>query len=262
MIEIFFNSLHWALASSLIVLVSGSLTVLCILLVRKLFKLHYLERHHDITSTIFSNFSVLYSVLIAFTIINAQNSYDSADNAILMEAIHLDLLYRDAQLFSNSDKEKIHIALTSYVKSIREDEWGLSFPSEKTSLAFKNLWQCYYALDASSKKQELWYTLSINRLNELVDSRAERIHAASALIGAQMWTFLISGGIIFLFFLCCFESKQLGIYLIMSFFTAGAISISLFLIYSLNNIFTGSAQISSEPFDIILHLWNIPLEKN
>lgn len=258
MIETFFNSIHWAIASTLIVLASGSLTIFCILLSHKIFKLHYLKRHHDITSTIFSNFSVLYSVLIAFTMINAQSSYDQADNAILKEAIHLDLLYRDAQLFSNSDKEKIHIALISYVNSIREDEWGLSFPSNKTSLSFQDLWKCYYSLDTSSKKQELWYNQSISRLNELVDSRAERIHAASALVGVEMWTFLIAGGIIFLFFLCCFESRQLGIYLIMSFFTAGAISISLFLIYSLNNIFTGSAAISSEPFDIILHLWNTP----
>lgn len=174
MIEDFLNSVHWAIASSLIVLASGSFAIFCILLARKLFKTNYLERHHDITSTIFSNFSVLYTILIAFTIINAQNSYDQADNAILMESIHLDSLYRESQLFSKTDKEKIRLSLISYVQSICQDEWGLSLPSKKTSLAFQNLWECYYFLDDSTHKEELWYDQSINRMNELVDSSYER----------------------------------------------------------------------------------------
>lgn len=250
------SPLNWALSLSIIILVNGAMVIAAILLIRKFVPLKDLGSHRDFTAAIFCNFGVLYAVLLAFTIFNAQTSFNDTQTAIIQESGQLGQLNRDMQAFSLQDQAKIHQDLLSYTNSILNEEWGSNKPNPITSQKFETLWADYKQLDFHSKKQSIWYNQSLMKLNELSASRTARLDSASENISTEMWSFLIFGKYGFLAFLCFFRPKNISLYLVMSFAFAGIISASLFLVYCLDTPFSGYTTMSKDPFYNILHVWS------
>lgn len=232
------------------------LTATSILFVRKKANLGKLKDCHDVTGIIFSNLGALYAVLLGFTIVNAQARFDRIKESTQIEASKLIDLYRDAELFTEKDRVSIKNAITAYTQSIIDYEWSSKKPHAGTGEKFKDLLRCYYDADIHPPKQTIWYSVSINQLNELSDLRLARILGSQESIGPQMWTILILGGFAMILFLCFFGPEKTIQHLAMGSILAITIAFSLFLIHSLDSSFSGTISIKSDAFQNLLHMIN------
>lgn len=75
MIELM-STLGWALSSLIIVACSAIFYSTLLLFVRKKVAPEVLKKHHDVAGFAFSVIGILYSVLLGFVVVNAQNRYD------------------------------------------------------------------------------------------------------------------------------------------------------------------------------------------
>ena len=252
----FLDSLNWIFSFSLVALIFMLCTTTGILLVRRTVNLRRIKDCHDITGFIFSNLGALYAVLLGFTIVNAQQRFDTIKESTQVEVACLIDLYRDADLFSEKDHANIKKAITNYVESIVSNEWGAKKAHEDTERKFKSLLRCYYDAEIETTKQSIWYSASVEQLTKLADLRLTRILASQESLGPEMWTILILGGFGMILFLCFFGPEKPLQHLLMASILAITIAFSLFLIHSLDTMFTGKIAIQSDSLKNLLEQIN------
>ncbi len=255
----YLESFSWAIGSLIVVAAFVLFTIAGILIVRKFGNISRLKAHHDVTGFIFTNLGVLYAVLLGFTTVNVQQRFDKMKDLSQMEGSYLDELYRDAAAFSAPDTEKIRTAILVYGKSIVYNEWDTmkqGQPSFESTDDLNNLWNTFYSIEPSNPKQEIWYSQSITKLNQLIEIRMSRLVGSVESLGPEMWTFLILDGIAIMAFMWFFGPESLTLHLIMSSIFAASAAFLLFLVYSLDTSFSGSTSIAPEAVTRVLRLFN------
>ncbi len=256
----FLDSLEWGLSFLLIAVIFMLLTTISILFVRKKANLGRLKDCHDVTGIIFSNLGALYAVLLGFTIVNAQSRFDKIKESTQVEASKLIDLYRDAELFTEKDQNQIKVAIIAYAQSIIDHEWTFKKANLDTGQKLKGLLRCYYDADIQTPKQTIWYTASVDQLNQLSDLRLARILGSQESIGSEMWAILILGGCAMILFLCFFGPEKPIQHLFMGSLLAITIAFSLFLIHSLDSTFTGTISVKADALENLLQVINQDLK--
>lgn len=245
----YFESLSWTLGSLVIVLIFAAFTISGMLLVRKLVNIKTLRSHHDVAGFIFANIGVLYAVLLGFTVVNAQQRFDSIKQVARVEAGYLAELYEDAEIFQEQDKDRIRAALKNYIKSILNEEWNLmssGSDSPATEKALKNVWHAYYQLNPKTEKEKVGFSISLTKMNQLMSARLERLLGAEESLGREMWTLLILGAVVIMSFTWFFGLENLFLQMLMGSILAASTAFLLYLIYSLDTAYTGEISIQPE----------------
>lgn len=249
------ETLPWVLGALILVFIFVSISAVGILIVRHFVDIKKLRSHHDVAGFVFANVGVFYSVLLGFTIVNVQQRFDKLNEVSLVEASYISELYRDAGVFPKEVHESIRNALKKYSESIIYDEWPKMAGNEEskpTIQAFNNIWKAYYAIEPKNKKEEIWYSESINKLNLLMNARFSRLLGSEESLGNEMWTLLIVGALLIICFMWFFGMESLTFHLLLSTVIAASVAFALFLIYSLDTAFTGTVQIPPEPYERVL----------
>lgn len=245
----------WSFGVLVITLLLIAVAVVAIIWMKYQANAKSLKVHHDVSGFVFANLGVLYAVLLGFTVVNVQDHFNKVNQTIMLEAGYLAELYRDAEAFSESDKKALRSALTAYGKSIIDDEWeiiseGKAHP--ETDKKLSNLWNIYYDIELSSRKQEILYAESIHRLNESTMARLERFVQGKETLGDEMWAMLILGGILIVGFVSIFSFEILWLHLLLLTSIAASIGFLLMLIYSLDTAFSGTIRVTPEALQSVL----------
>lgn len=231
-----------------------------LLLVRKTVKTSNLRAHHDVAGFVFANLGVLYSVLLGFTVVNVQQRFDKIKETSQIEASYLSELYHDAEVFAETERRAIRLAIKSYAESVVTEEWGAMTngkPNIQTVKALRSIWKAYYNTNLSTKKQEIWYAESISKLNQLMSTRLTRLMGGEESLGSEMWTLLILGGIVMVSFIWFFGLESVLSHALMASILAASTAFLLFLIYSLDSAFSGTVSIPPDAMNRVLLSFDI-----
>jgi hypothetical protein len=257
----FFEHLPWVISAPLIVATFTFFACCGVYMTRALINPAALKAHHDVAAVVFANLGVLYSVLLAFTVVNVQQRFDKIKETTQVEASYLNDLYRDAEVFQQEDKNKIRELLLAYSQNVIQIEWPQMSNGDildHTNEYLSKLWNVYYALDATTHKQEQWYAVSISKLNQLVNARLSRILGSRESLGSEMWAMLISGAIALAGFICFFGLESITSHLLMTAVLASTTGFLLFLIYSLDTVFSGNVSIPPEAMEAFFKTFSQP----
>lgn len=253
---VYLEYIPWQAGASILVAIFILITVVGMFIVRKCVSLDTLKAHHDVAGFVFTNLGALYAVLLGFTVVNAQTRFDKINENVRLEAGYLAQLYRDAEVFNQSDKDTIRQTIRNYVRSVVHDEWPAMAngePSDKTSYLLNDVWRAYYATRPADEKELAWYSTSISTLNSLVNARLTRLIGSRESLGAEMWTLLLLGGVVMMSFNWFFGLERFVAHLLIASVLAASTAFLLFLIYSLDTAFLGRISIEPEAFDKILN---------
>ena len=113
----------------------------------------------------------------------------------------------------------------------------------RTDASLDAVWQSYRAFTPQSPTEQAFYTDSIRRLNDLQTQREDRLSAADSTLPEQLWWVLMAGGVITIGFTYFFGVRSLGAQILMVAALAGMISLTLFLILSLDLPFSGDLAV-------------------
>lgn len=240
------ESFSWEFGALVIVTLFVAFAISGVVIIRKVVNQKTLKAHHDVAGVVFANIGVLYSVLLGFTVVNVQQRFDKIKEISYVEASYLAKLYRDSEVFLEKDRIDIRKSILAYTKNVIDDEWGsknTKIPSYITIKSLEDIWTAYYAVEPTNKKQEIWYTESISNLNQLMGARLSRLMGSEESLGSEMWTFLIVGGVIVAGFIGFFWIESLTSHLLLASVLAASIAFLLFLIYSLDTVFSGGLNV-------------------
>lgn len=250
------DGLSWGAGVIVVVSIFIAFAIAGLFLVRKLASYKSLRAHHDVTGYIFANIGVLYAVLLGFTVVNVQQRFDKIKETTQIEASYLAEMFSDAAVFPEKERDRIRKTIIEYSESVMTQEWSMmaeGTESPHTAGTLKALMQSYYDLTPADNTQLSWYNESINKLNLLIQARLGRLMGTEESLGQEMWTLLISGGLVIIAFVWFFSIDNIYSHMIMASLMAASIAFLLFLIYSLDTAFTGQILIPPKSFEHIHH---------
>ncbi len=252
----FFNSMRWGYATLLLIEIFIVFTIAGILLTRRFVSTQILKKHHDVAAVVFANLGVLYGVLLGFTVVNVQQRFDKIEEITQKEAGSLIELYRDAQVFPKDKEREIQKVILTYIDDVLRREWKLM---EKRAIVYERskaelaIWQVYYRLNPTTAKEKVWYRESISKLNQFNSHRLARLVGSRDSLGAEMWTLLILGACSLITFIWFFGLESVTLHILMASILTASTVFLLFLIYSLDTVFTGGVSVPPEAFIKALH---------
>jgi hypothetical protein len=238
-----------------IVGVSVLLAHLGLRLVRRRVPLPVLETQHEVAGFIIGVLGAIYAVLLAFVVVAVWDQFGDAKTIVEREANQLNDLSRMAQGFPDTAQQRMLEGLRGYAKSVIDDEWETMSRGEaspKTQATIDNLWQIYRELDPQTNRENALYAESLDRLNEMSDSRRLRVHASADNIPAVIQILLWGGGLIMIAFTYFFGVKSIRSQALMTAALAGEIAFILFLIVALDNPFRGYVRLPPEQMQQVL----------
>lgn len=224
-------------------------------LVRRRVPLPVLETQHEVAGFIIGVLGAIYAVLLAFVVVIVWGQFGDAKTTAEREANQLNDLSRMAQGFSAPVQQRLLAGQRDYAKSVIDDEWDTMSrgeASQKTQAAMDNLWQIYREVDPQTNRENALYAESLDRLNEMSDSRRLRVHASADDIPVVIQVLLWGGGLIMIAFTYFFGVKSIRSQALMTAALAGEIAFILFLIVALDNPFHGYVRLPPEQIQQVM----------
>ena len=215
-------------------------------LVRHSVGLSTLERHNDVAGFIIAVIGVLYAVLLAFVVVVSWQNFDGASSTASHEAEIVSGLYRDASVFG-AQGPGIRRSLENYAVHVVTREWTSmrvhQYADQQTDEALDGVWAAYRSYAPQNPTEEAFYTDSIRRLNDLQAARSDRLEASDSQLPSILWGVLLGGAIITIGFTYFFGVPNLRAHALMVAALAAIISLTLFLVLSLDLPFSGGIAV-------------------
>lgn len=240
-----------------LVILAGTiaLSVVSLIVVRRLIPHHKLKQHNDVAGSIFATVGVLYAVLLAFVVVAVWQGFDKSKYNVHQEANYLVDLYRDSESFSPDFKEKVRPLFVSYAKAISREEWALmrtgkmSPDATKMTMKIRSIYAGYIPRNIT---EEIFFAESVRKLDQMCQLRRLRFIDSREGIHPILWFVLAIGGVVTMTFISFFGAENLKAQVIMASLLAILVGLTLFTILSMDYPFTGGISISNEAFELAL----------
>lgn len=239
------------LLGAIIISIFVGISIGGLLLVRRFVPHHKLKLHNDVAGSIFEALGMAYTVLLAFVVVIAWQSFDKSSLNVEKEANCLVDLYRDSVSFPETMKGQIHSLIKEYAHTVIGEEWTMLAKGEQSQRAhelLKKIWVVYSSYEPKTENEKIFLSESVRKLNEAGELRRLRLMDSRTGIHPILWSVLLIGGITTIIFTFFFGSENLGAQILMTAMLALVIALILFTVLLLDFPFTGGLNISSEAF--------------
>lgn len=199
------------------------------------------------------------SLVLAFTLVEAENNFRKADALVSTEASQLNRLDRLLNRYGDLAAEAIRPKLLAYAQSIVSDEWPAmlkGIPSEKTRAAFVPISRGILSLDPQSNRQTMIYGEILRSFDAVAESRDARLAAVSVALPAAYWQVVLFAVLVLL----CVSSTVQRTPFRMTVLAAQMAVIGAFLgfVFIQDQPFKGQMAVDAEP---IMHTISIFKER-
>ena len=234
-----------------IVVGSVALSVGGLWLTRRLVSPSLLQRHHDVAGFLIAIVGLIYGVLQAFVVFVVWTQYEDAKGAVEREANCAADIYHISYGLSPALQTTVRADLRAYVNDVVTYEWPAMSTGKLSPEADRStdrLWFDISTMNPTTPRDTALYQEAISRINEMGNSRRQRLLASRDGVPPVMWMILIFGGIATVAFTYFFGAENLKAQALMTALLATVIAMVLFLIAALDYPFTGDVRVSPDAF--------------
>lgn len=207
---------------------------------------------NEVAGLIFGTLSLIYSLILAFVIVAVWTNYDDLNGTIEKETDKLNNILAHSETLPDSVRQPLTGALFTYCNQVINQEWKMQEEGQHHPSAIPALRMMLLRLAPQSSLQESIYSVMDDDLSCISDLRRARLDHTRSRVPDLVWLILRAGSvmiIIFSYFLNASSERLKRVYVS---FLGSIIAMSLFLVYTLDHPFTGSAQVSKKPYENIL----------
>jgi Protein of unknown function (DUF4239) len=198
------------LAAAVIVGVTGAVLTL-VLFLRRIFPVGGVFTDSDRAAGIFGVLGTAFAVLLAFVIFLSFETYGNAKHAASVEAVAVQELYRDAQLFAPEERETLEGELICYARAVIDDGWRAMREEQRTSRLVD---EWVLRLEATSNRADLsdpraavGYEQWNAKSSERRDGRRGRVAESTPFVPPPLWFALLLGAGLVLTYGCCYADR-------------------------------------------------------
>jgi hypothetical protein len=239
------------LLAFVIVVGSVALSIGGLWLTRKLVSPSMLQRHHDVAGFLIAIVGLIYGVLQAFVVFVVWTHFENAKAAVETEANCAADIYHISYGLSPALQTDIRAELRAYVSDVVTYEWPAMSMGESSPEADRStdrLWYTFSTMNPKTTRDTALYQEAISRINEMGNSRRQRLLASRDGVPPVMWVILIFGGVATVAFTYFFGAENQKAQALMTALLTALIAMVLFLIAALDYPFTGDVRVTPIAF--------------
>lgn len=238
------------------IIVSSSLSFIALLFIRKKVDWESFKENHEVGGFLFNALGLIYAVLIAFVVYASWQEYNSAQEICDKEANLMLDLYLNVDGLPHQYRTEIKENVILYLRKVIDDDWPLLDEDKRnpeTRQILLDLWKVYVNMDSlDTKKEKLYYSESISRLDEITEYRRLRILSGQNHIPVVIWTVILIGALTSVGFSLFFGTRNVKVQAAMTSLFALTNAVIIVLILNLDHPFTGDIKITPDPYKEVL----------
>jgi hypothetical protein len=180
-------------------------------LLRRLFPIGGVFTDSDRAAGIFGVLGTSFAVLLAFVIFLAFDTYGHAKDSAEVEAISVQELYRNAQLFEPETRDQLKGELICYARAVIDDGWRAMREQQASSPRVDEWVQRLEVTadqaDISQPHEAVGYQAFLEESSERRDGRRGRLSEAAPFVPTPMWMALSLGAVLLIGYACCYADR-------------------------------------------------------
>lgn len=208
---------------------------------------------NEMAGLIFSTLSLIYSLILAFVIVAVWTNYDELGQTVEKETDKLNSILAHSETLPDSIRQPLVSAVFTYCYQVIDKEWKMQEPeAPQHPSAIPALRMMLLRLEPETSLQESIFSVLDDDLSSVSDLRRARLDHTRTRVPDLLWLILKIYSImiiLFSYFLNAASEKLKRVYVL---FLSSIMAMSLFLVYTLDRPFAGSAQITNKPYQNIL----------
>lgn len=195
--------------------------------IQRLFRIKSTAEEKEVAVNLMQVVAAYVGIMIAFAGVQVWQDFSDAKAAVAQEAAAASQLYQDLTIFG-SETRPARSALRRYVVSITQDEWPMLADgngSEVTEAALQRVFAEVGKLSPADNRASSIYEEMLEKLNDLVDFRHDRIVESQEGIPLILWTIGLVGSLLTVAYSSAFTPTRFNVLAI------GGISLTLGLVF-------------------------------
>lgn len=197
----------------------------------------------------------LYSVVLAFAVITVWGSLGDVEEVTMTEADRLGGLLRDAKLLPPGVYEEVNRNLRAYGEAVIREEWpamSRNGSSERVTALLNDVYAAFGTINPTTLRDANIHAQLLRNLDDLADQRRLRLLMSRGKLPMLMWQELLFGGIITVVASYFLGPTHTRTHLMLIAAMAAMIALTLFLIYQMDEPFSGGMRIDPDALQLVL----------
>jgi len=198
---------------------------------------------------------MLYGLIAALTAVGVWQRYNDVANVVSAEATAITTLWRDTGGYPEPMRENTREILRGYSDQIVQEAWPKQRRGEVPSegVEWMDRFQAVvYSFEPATESQKILHAETIRSFSNLVQHRRQRLDSVHAALPGVMWWVLLPGAMGCLVLCLFFHVPNVYLHGIMLCGLAGFLSMVLFVIITLDRLFTGEMGIPADSYQLII----------
>jgi Protein of unknown function (DUF4239) len=190
---------------------STAVVLAVVFFLRRIFPIGGIFTDSDRAAGIFGVLGTSFAVLLAFVIFLAFDSHGHAKDSAAIEAISVQELYRNAQLFPAETREELEGELICYARAVIDDGWR-TMQQERAGSDLVDDWVQQLEItadraDTSDPHVAAGYQQWLDESSERREGRRGRLSEATPFVPLPMWMALALGAVLLISYACCYADR-------------------------------------------------------
>lgn len=240
------------------------LSVIGLIIVRKLVHLESLKKHHEVAGYFISVIGTLYAVLLGFIVVDSMTQLQETRVLVSQEANAVSNIFQVSQGLPEPIKNKIRKACLVYCDTVVNDEWPAMQQGKYSNKAFGTmyeLWKTIGTYEPQSSGDSNVHAELLDQVSKVGDNRRARLVASRHGVPALLWCVLLVGGIFTILFTYFFGVDNLKVQVTMTVLIASILSLNVYIVYCYGYPYTGEISVGPDAFKLDRMIWNQFVEK-
>lgn len=224
-------------------------------LVQLLVPHHVRSEHNDVAGFVYAVLGVLFSVILAFVVVNEWESLEDVRSNTFTEANELGALYWNARALPAADGRALEKTTKDYANTVIDSEWAMMRDGESSAAATRLVYTMrneINALPTSTPREQTIYQQSMTHVNNLESARRERIDESSERVPGIVWMILIIGSVLTVGYSFLFGLANFWAHLLIAAPLGVMVVLVMIVIGELNHPFNGLVAVDPDAFKIFL----------
>ena len=148
------------------------------------------DRNTDFVLRMQATLFTMTSLVLAFTLVEAENNFRKVDALVAAEASQVNRLDRLLLRYGDPAADAIRAELLTYARAITSDEWPAMLkgkPSDQTRGALARMSRLVLSLDPQTNRQTMIYGEILRSYDSVAEARDARLAAVPVALPAAYW---------------------------------------------------------------------------
>ncbi len=220
------------------------------------------QEHNDVAGFVYAVLGVLFSVILAFVVVNEWESLSEVKSNTFTEANELGALYWNARALPPDQGRALEQTTKDYANTVIDREWSMLPDGESSAAATQLVYTMrdeVNALPTTTPRQQTIYEQSMTHVNNLASARRQRISESSETVPSILWVILVLGSVLTVGYSFLFGLANFWAHLLIAAPLGVLVVLVLIVIDQLSHPFSGMVAVQPEAFRIFLE--RLPVQR-